>query len=123
MFIHNHQITLNKTILELPTNTLEPSKNPLLCTHQKLQKKTKYETISLEPLYKFITTPKFYTKQIFTFETQNLTHVNQHLKPNENITIKLIPTTKIFKQIRSKNIQNKKTLTTLTIFFTKNPIK
>lgn len=87
VLIENFRLTLERPLLELPAGTRGAGENPAVCAARELQEETGFAAMKITPLASFFTAPGLTDERMDAFLATGLTHVGQHLEPDEDIRV------------------------------------
>jgi ADP-ribose pyrophosphatase len=113
VMIRNHRFTVGETLWELCAGTLEPDEEPAVTAARELIEETGYEAARIRPLTTFYTSPGICTERMYAFVATGLTPVGQRLEATEEISVEPLSRDAIMERIRSGEIRDGKTITTL----------
>lgn len=116
VMIHNQRIGVGETLWELPAGTLEPEEAPHLTAHRELMEETGYEAKEIQALLAFYSSPGISNEVMHAFVAKGLKYVGQQLDCHEVITPEILSWNKVMDLIKSGEIKDAKTLTTLLFF-------
>ena len=113
LMIRNERFAVGETLWELPAGTLEPKEHPQATASRELIEETGYEAGQIEFLTSFYTSPGICNEHMFAYVAKDLNFVGQHLDATEKITVEKLAWPEVLKMIRSGEIHDGKTMTTL----------
>lgn len=116
LMIRNERFAVDETLWELPAGTLEPKEHPQMTAARELIEETGYEAGQIEFLTAFYTTPGFCNEKMFAYKAWDLNFVGQHLDETEKISVIPLKWNEISQMMKSGEIHDAKTLTTLLFF-------
>lgn len=114
-FVRNARVALEKYLLELPAGTLEAAEDPEACARRELIEETGYRADRLTLLARFYTSPGFSDELMWAYAAHGLTHVGQKLEPDEDLSVELIPVTRLPALIDSGELADGKSLVSLLL--------
>lgn len=117
ILIRNERFAVGETLWELPAGTLEPKEHPQQTAIRELIEETGYDAENIEFLTTFYTTPGFCNERIFAYVAKDLKFVGQDLDETEKITVEKLGWDEVLKMIRSGEIHDGKTMTTLLFYY------
>jgi ADP-ribose pyrophosphatase len=115
VLIHNQRPAVDAALFELPAGTLDHGEAPEACAGRELIEETGYKAATLRPLGRFYTSPGFSDELMWAFAATGLTHVGQHLEPDENLTVHPVEAARAFAMIDSGEMVDGKSMLTLLL--------
>ncbi|MBL0926312.1 MAG: NUDIX hydrolase [Phycisphaerales bacterium] len=115
VMIRNLRIALARELLEFPAGTRERGEDPALCAGRELEEETGYAAATITPLGSFYTTPGMTDELMHAFAARGLRHVGQHLEPDENIKVEIVPTDTAFSLIDRGELADAKSMLALIL--------
>ncbi len=119
VLIRNFRITLERSIVELPAGTrAKPDANgqqeaPEVCAARELEEETGYRAGTLKHLTSWLTAPGLTDEVMHFFLATDLTHVGQHLEPDEMIQPYLVTVDRAIEMVGVGEITDAKTILAL----------
>lgn len=119
VLIRNFRITLEQSIIELPAGTRPKSTSngdqepPEACAARELEEETGYRAATIKLLTSWLTAPGLTDELMHFFLATNLTHVGQHLEPDENIQTLIVPVSVAMNMLMTREITDAKTILAL----------
>ncbi len=117
LMIKNERVAVGETLWELPAGTLEPGEHPQETAARELIEETGYSADKIELMLSFYTTPGFCNEKMFAYKAKHLKFVGQDLDENEKITVEKLDVEHVLQMVRTGEIHDGKTITTLLYFF------
>ena len=116
VLIRNERFAISENLWELPAGTLEPKEHPQATAEREIIEETGYEAGQMEYLTVFYTTPGFCNERMFAYVAKDLKFVGQNLDATEKITVEKRSLNEALQMIRSGEIHDGKTITTLLFY-------
>lgn len=109
----NDRVLVGQSLLELPAGTREPGEDPATTAGRELVEETGYQAATCTELCRFYTSPGLSDELMWAFVARQLTHVGQHLEPDEGISVELIHADHALELIDAGQIVDAKSILTL----------
>ncbi len=116
VMIRNERIAVGETLWELPAGTLEVNEAPEATAHRELIEETGYEAASIDLLTTFFSSPGICNEVMHVYVANGLKFVGQQLDAGEVIVPEVLAWSKVMAMIKSGEIKDGKTLTTLLLY-------
>ncbi len=116
VMIRNQRVAVGEVLWELPAGTLEPEEAPAVTAYRELIEETGYEAAEIESLTNFYSSPGICNEVMHVYVAKDLKFVGQQLDAREVITPEIVSWSKVMKMIKSGEIKDGKTLTTLLFY-------
>ena len=119
VLIRNFRITLERSIVELPAGTrAKPTErgaqeSPESCATRELVEETGYRAGTIKHVTSWLMAPGLTDEVMHFFLATQLTHVGQHLEPDETIQPLVVPASRARDMIRTGEITDAKTILAL----------
>lgn len=113
LLIENERFAVEKTLLEIPAGTLEKDEDPEAAAKRELREETGYEAGRWTFLFSHYPSPGFCNERIFCYAAHNLTFRGQMLEDSETILVTPHSFSEAVEKIRSGEIVDGKTISTL----------
>lgn len=114
-FVRNARWAVGKYLLELPAGTLEAGEAPEACARRELIEETGYEASRMTPLVSFYTSPGLSDERMWAFVATDLRHVGQKLEADEDLSVELVPISRVMGLIDSGELADGKSLASLLL--------
>lgn len=116
VMVRNQRIAVGEVLWELPAGTLEPEEEPLATAYRELIEETGYQADSIEGLTTFYSTPGISNEVMHAYVAKGLNYIGQQLDAGEVIVPEILTWNHVMAMIRSGEIRDAKTLTTLLYY-------
>lgn len=116
VMIRNDRFAVGETLWELPAGTMEKEEDPIVTAKRELIEETGYKTDQMEYLLSFYSTPGFCNEILHAYVAKELNFVGQKLEETEKISVEIIGWNDLMKMIKTGQIHDSKTLTTLLYY-------
>lgn len=97
-------------IWEIPAGKLDDGEPPQSCAERELREEAGLLAGDLVLLGSIVTAPGFCDERIYLFLARNLSPAEQHLEPDEVLTVSTVPLTEALAMIRRGDIVDAKTI-------------
>lgn len=114
--IRNYRVAVDQVLLELPAGTREPGEAAIATAKRELAEETGYRCRTIRPLCEFYMSPGILDEQLFAFVATDLIAGTSAQETGEEIENLLVSTTDIDELLRTGQIQDSKTLSTLLFY-------
>lgn len=114
-FVRNARWAVGQYLLELPAGTLEAGEPPDACARRELIEETGYEASRMTPLMSFYTSPGLSDELMWAFVATDLRHVGQKLEADEDLSVELVPISRVMGLIDSGELADGKSLASLLL--------
>ncbi|HEX6882918.1 MAG TPA: NUDIX hydrolase [Planctomycetota bacterium] len=91
VLVRQYRHAAREVLLELPAGRLEPGEEPLAAARRELAEETGRSARRWRALATFLPAPGFCSERIHLFEARELEPVPQHLDPDEDLEVVLLP--------------------------------
>ena len=114
LMIEIYRYQLDKTLLELPSGTIERKEKPLDTARKELLEETRYQAKTLEYRGWFYTWPSKMNQKVHVFVAKGLQKVSaQNLEEGEEIKVKIITKEELTSKLKSNEIKTSITMSAL----------
>jgi ADP-ribose pyrophosphatase len=100
-------------IWEVPAGRMDPGETPETCARRELEEETGMRARAIERLTTIYTTPGFTDERIHLFLARGLDEGDQHREADEFLELHTLAWSAVMEMVRSGEIQDAKTLTSL----------
>ncbi|MEM1012270.1 MAG: NUDIX hydrolase [Planctomycetota bacterium] len=113
VLIRNRRAALDDVLWELPAGTLEPPEPPIETAKRELVEEAGFVAGHIEPLLTFWTAPGLWDEKMHAFLATDLTPAEQALEAGEEIEPHVLPYADALDLIRTGDLVDGKSMTTL----------
>lgn len=89
VMVRNERVTIESSLLEVPAGGIDAGEDPSAAAARELEEEAGYRAATVEPLYRFYTTPGLTDELMHVFVARGLEHVGQRLEVYESLTVHL----------------------------------
>jgi len=113
VLIRNWRISVEASLWELPAGTMEPPEGPLVCAGRELQEETGYRAATLEPIFRFHTSPGLSDEVMHAFVGRGLRSGETGLQADERVTVHPTPAYECLRMIEDGVMTDAKSMLVL----------
>jgi ADP-ribose pyrophosphatase len=113
ILIRTRRYAVNQILIELPAGTLEKNEDPMNAAGRELLEETGYLAHRMRPLLNFYTSPGILSEKMYAFAAYDLKKGHSALEPGEEIEPFAIGFDEAIGMVKSGEIADGKTMTTL----------
>lgn len=116
LLVKQYRISVDKIIYEVPAGMIEHDENPKDAALRELEEETGYRAKNIEYLTEFYSTPGFCTEKLSIFYAKDLEFVGQNLDEDENLEVVEMPLEEAMSMIKSGEIMDGKTISSILFY-------
>ncbi|MCE7973569.1 MAG: NUDIX hydrolase [Leptolyngbya sp. PLA1] len=113
VLIRNWRISVEASLWELPAGTMEPPEPPLECARRELQEETGFRAATVEPMFRFHTSPGLSDEVMHAFVARGLVGGESELQADERVTAHPTPAYECLRMIEDGVMTDAKSMLVL----------
>lgn len=117
LLINNYRYTIGQFLIELPAGTLEKGEAPMNAAGRELLEETGYIASKLKALFNMYPSPGVLSEKMYIFTARDLKKSSQKLELGEQIELMPTKLEDAMAMVKNGDIQDAKTLATLTTYY------
>lgn len=114
--IENYRVAVERTLLELPAGTMEPPEPEIETAGRELVEETGYRCSDIQQIAEFYMSPGILDERMVAFVATGLIEGENQLERGEQISNCPLSTDEVDAKLRSGEIQDAKTISTLLLY-------
>lgn len=113
ILVRQYRYAVGREMLEIPAGLLEPGESMESCAARETEEETGFKPMELTHLFDYYSSPGYCTECVGIFAARNLVPTRQHLDPDEDVEVRLLPLEEAIDKIRNGEIIDGKTVAAL----------
>lgn len=113
ILVRQYRYAVGREMLEIPAGLLEPGESMESCAARETEEETGFKPMELTHLFDYYSSPGYCTECVGIFTARNLVPARQHLDPDEDVEVRILPLEEAVEKIRSGEIIDGKTVAAL----------
>jgi ADP-ribose pyrophosphatase len=114
--IQNYRASVDRTLIELPAGTLEPSESPKQTAARELTEETGFVAGNLQSLHEYYLSPGVLDERMHVFVATELSLDKPNREPDERIENLVVSIDEALAMVRDQRIQDAKTIASLLFY-------
>ncbi|MBQ7064190.1 MAG: NUDIX hydrolase [Firmicutes bacterium] len=120
ILVKQFRYAIGREMIEIPAGLLEPGEEPIQCAARETEEETGFRPAELTHLFDSYASPGYCTECVSVFMAQQLVPSKQHLDPDEDVEIMIVPLDEAAEMIRRGEITDGKTIAALMTVLSQN---
>ena len=110
IFVKQYRYAVGREMLEIPAGLLEPGEKMEECAARETEEETGFRPLEITHLFDFYSSPGYCTECVGVYAAKHLMPSQQHLDPDEDVEVEILPLEEAVDKIRSGEIVDGKTV-------------
>ena len=120
ILVRQYRYAVGRDMLEIPAGLLEPGEDMESCAARETEEETGFKPLSVTNLFDFYSSPGYCTECVGIYAARQLVPTRQHLDPDEDVEVTILPLEEAVEKIRDGEIIDGKTIAALLAVCAKN---
>lgn len=113
ILVKQFRYAVGRDMLEIPAGLLEPGEEMAECAARETEEETGFRPMELTHLFDFYSSPGYCTECVGIFAARQLVPSRQHLDPDEDVEVRIIPLEEAIEKVKNGEIIDGKTVAAL----------